>query len=247
MSTTDLVALHDHGDVVVVQLRRPDKRNALSTGLEQALLDAVRSPAVHAAGAVVVTGDQRAFSAGADTTELDSMTPPRIAAYYRTSGALYETVARLRQPTVAAITGYCLGGGLELALACDLRIAGEDAVFGFPEVGLGILPSSGGLTRVVRAVGPAVARELILLGERFGAAEAHRLHLVSRVVDGSKALDAAVELAGRLAAQPSLAVEWTKAAIDSAAESSTATSLLIEQLTYAALNRADAVDPQEDA
>lgn len=236
----DLVALHDHGDVVVVQLRRPEKRNALSTGLEQALLEAMGSAQVQRAGAVVLTGDERAFSAGADTSELTTMTPARIADYYRASGALYETVARLRQPTIAAITGYCLGGGLELALACDLRVAGVSAVFGFPEVGLGILPSSGGLTRVVRASGPAVARELMLLGDRFGAGEARRLRLVSRVVDDAKAVEEAVELAARLATRPALAVEWTKAAIDAAAESSAATSLLIEQLAYAALNRSDA-------
>lgn len=234
-----LVELHDHGEVVVVQLCRPEKRNALSTLLEQELLDAVRGERVQGAGAVVFTGDERAFSAGADTGELTEMTPERIAEYYRGSGALYDAVARLPRPTVAAISGYCLGAGLELALACDLRVAGKDAAFGLPEVGLGILPSSGGVTRLVRAVGPAVTRELVLLGERFDAAEARRLNLVSRVVAPAEVLATAVELAGRLAQQPPLAVQWTRAAIDAAAESSTATSLLVEQLAYAALNRTE--------
>jgi enoyl-CoA hydratase/carnithine racemase len=234
---SDLVQLHDYGDVVVVQLNRPTKLNALSTGLEQHLLDTVFTPAVQDAAAVVFTGSARAFSAGADTGELPAMTPERIAAYYRGGGSLYDVVGRLPQPTVAAISGWCLGGGFELALACDLRVADTTATFGLPEVSLGILPSSGGLTRLVRAVGPAVTRELVLLGERFGADEARRLGLVARVVPEGESLKTALDVAARLAAQPRLAVAWTKAAIDAAAESSASTSLLIEQLAYAALNR----------
>ncbi len=236
--TEPLVRLHEHEAVVVLQLNRPAKLNALSTALEQALLDAVRSEQVAAAKAVVFTGHERAFSAGADTSELHEMTPERIATYYRASGSLYEAVARLPQPTLAAISGYCLGAGFELALACDVRIADESAIFGLPEVGLGILPSSGGLTRLVRAVGTAVTRDITLFGERFPAVEAHRLGLVREVVGVGLALSGALDRAAYLAGQPALAMAWTKAAIDAAAESSAATSLLIEQLAYAALNRA---------
>lgn len=234
-----LVRLHEHGDVTVVRLDRPAKLNALSTALEQSLLDAIASPAVHRSRAVVFTGSAKAFSAGADTTELRTMTPHRIAAYYRGSGSVYEAVARLPQPTVAAVSGYCLGAGFELALACDIRVADGTAQFGFPEVGLGILPSSGGLTRLVRAVGPAVARTVVLFGERFGAAQAHRLGLVSEVVDDGQALGTALERAAQLAAKPALAVTWTKAAIDAVAESSSQTALLVEQFAYAALNRVE--------
>lgn len=233
-----LVQLHDHGDVVVVQLDRPAKLNALSTALEQQLLDAVTSARVASARAVVFAGSERAFSAGADTSELPQMTPDRIAAYYRGSGSVYEAVARLPQPTVAAISGYCLGGGFELALACDLRIAAEGATFGLPEVALGILPSSGGVTRLVRAVGAATTRDLVLCGDRFDAAEAHRLGLVREVIAPGEVDARALDLAKQLSALPPLAVAWTKAAIDAAAESSTATSLLVEQLAYAALNQA---------
>jgi len=236
--TSGAIQLHEHGDVVVVQLDRPAKLNALSTALEQALLDVVRSAAVHNSRAVVFTGSQKAFSAGADTSELPEMTPRKIAAYYRGSGSVYEAVAALPQPTVAAVSGYCLGAGFELALACDIRIADVTAQFGLPEVGLGILPSSGGLTRLVRAVGPAVTRDLVLFGERFPAEEAHRLGLVREVVEEGRALPTALERAAQLAKQPATAVAWTKAAIDAAAESSSSASLLIEQLAYAALNRA---------
>ncbi len=217
-----LVQVHHQGKVAVLQLNRPAKMNALSTAVEQALLDTLRTPAVRAAGAIVFTGSARAFSAGADTSELPEMTPERIAAYYRGSGSLYDVVARLGQPTLAAISGYCLGAGFELALACDVRIADESARFGLPEVGLGILPSSGGLTRLVRAVGPAIAREISLFGVR---------------VPAGQALAVALERAAFLAGQPAMALAWTKAAIDAAAESSAASSLLIEQLAYAALNR----------
>jgi enoyl-CoA hydratase/carnithine racemase len=233
------VQLHDHRPVVVVPQDRPEKLNALSTALEQELLDALRSDVVRRSRAVVLTGSARAFSAGADTGELADMTPERIAAYYRGSGAVYEVVAALPQPTVAAVSGYCLGAGFELALACDVRIADPSARFGLPEVGLGILPSSGGLTRLVRAVGPAVTRDLVLFGEPFPAAEAHRLGLVREVVDSGPALSVALKRAAQLAKQPAMAVAWTKAAIDAAVESSSAASLLIEQLAYAALNRAD--------
>lgn len=232
-----LVKLQHHGNVAVLQLNRPDKLNALSTALEQELIEALRSPAVAGAAAIVFTGSARAFSAGADTSELPDMTPERIAAYYRGSGSLYETVARLPQPTVAAVSGYCLGAGFELALACDIRIAEETASFGLPEVGLGILPSSGGLTRLVRAVGPAIAKEIILFGERFTAGEAHRLGLVREVVPAGEALSIALERAIVLAGQPAMAMAWIKAAIEVAAESSASASLLIEQLAYAALNR----------
>jgi enoyl-CoA hydratase/carnithine racemase len=238
-----LVELHDHGPVVVVQLARPAKLNALSTTLEQQLLDLLASERARSARALVITGSERAFSAGADTSELPEMTPERIAAYYRGSGSVYETVARLPQPTVAAISGYCLGGGFELALACDLRLADKNAVFGLPEVGLGILPSSGGVTRLARTVGAAVTRDLVLCADRFGADEAHRLGLVREVVPAGTVLDAALALAGRLATLPPLAVAWTKAAIDAAAESSAATSLLVEQLAYAALNQVPTQEP----
>lgn len=237
-SSAELVRLQEHGDVVVLQLNRPEKLNALSVALEQALLDALSSPAVASAKAVVITGSDRAFSAGADTSELPDMTPDRIAAYYRGSGSVYDAVARLPQPTVAAISGYCLGGGFELALACDIRIADEAAQFGLPEVALGILPSSGGVTRLVRMVGTARTKEIVLLGDRMPAGEAHRLGLVKDVVEQGTALATALDLAGRLASKPALAVAWTKAAIEAAAESSAATSLLLEQFAYAALNRA---------
>ena len=133
--------------------------------------------------------------------------------------------------------GYCLGGGLELALACDLRVADETAVLGFPEVGIGILPSSGGTARATRLLGAARAKELILLSDRIDAARALQLGLVSEVVPAGGALPRALELAQRLAAQPPLAVSLAKGAIDAAAESSRDAAILIERLAYGLLSQ----------
>ncbi len=185
---------------------------------------------------MVLRGMGRAFCAGADTAELGGM-PEDIARYYRGSGSVHEKLAALPQPTVAAISGYCFGGGFELALACDFRVADRTACFALPEVSLGILPSSGGVTRLVKAVGPARARELVLLGERFGSERALALGLITSEVPEGDALDPACELAGRLAKLPGHLLEWTTRAIDAAADAPTSVSLLVEQLVYAAVAR----------
>jgi enoyl-CoA hydratase/carnithine racemase len=226
-----------HGEVAVLTLRREAKLNALSTHLESRLLDAVRSDAVQGSRAVVITGGDKVFSAGADTGELREMTPEAIAEYYRSSGAVYETVAALPQPTVAAIAGYCLGGGFELALAADLRVADETAVFGLPEVGLGILPSSGGITRLVRAVGPARTRDLVLRGRRMSTVEAHSWGLLTEAVPPGEHLTTALTIAAELAGQPPLAVALAKQVITAATDAPRETALLLEQLAYATLNR----------
>ena len=144
------------------------------------------------ASALIIRGaGERAFSAGADTGELDVATPETALAYYERTGDVYEQLARLPVPSIAQIHGWCVGGGLELALACDLRVAAESARFWFPEVERGILPSSGGTARAVRALGPAVARRLILLGEKISARDALALGVIHEVVpDGEEAATA---------------------------------------------------------
>jgi enoyl-CoA hydratase/carnithine racemase len=232
------VDVERRGEAAVLTLQRPAKLNALSTALEQALLDALATKDVATSRVVVIAGAGRAFSAGADVTEIRDFDAKAIAAYYRGSGRVYEAVAGLPQATISAIHGYCLGAGLELALATDLRVADETAVFGVPEIDLGILPGSGGLVRLVRLVGPARAREMVLLGGRVEAADAQRYGLVTEVVPKGQALDRALALATRLAGKPALAVAIAKQAIEAAAESSTAAALLIERLAYGMLNPA---------
>ncbi|HEX6231122.1 MAG TPA: enoyl-CoA hydratase/isomerase family protein [Actinomycetota bacterium] len=231
----DLVTVRREGSVAVLTLDRPEKLNALSAALEEDLALAIASPEVVSSRGLVIEGNGRAFSAGADVTEMREQSPADVLAYYRTTGDVYERIADLAMPTIAAIHGYCLGGGLELALACDFRVADASAVFGLPEVAIGIVPSSGGLHRLVRAVGVARAKELVLLRDRFDADEAERFGLVTAVVPEGAAPARAIEIANELAQLPPPAVEVAKRAIDALGASGREASLLVERLAYAAL------------
>ncbi len=148
-----LVEIGREGEVAVLRLNRPEKLNAISSEVERALHDALDSEDVRTSGALVVAGNGRAFSAGADISEFEGRSPEDVLRYYRETGGVYEELAALPQPTIAAVHGYCLGGALELAVALDFRIADESAVFGFPEVSLGILASSGGASPSHAAAG----------------------------------------------------------------------------------------------
>jgi enoyl-CoA hydratase/carnithine racemase len=235
-----VVEIAREGEVAVLRLNRPEKLNAISSEMERRLHDALASDLVRTSGAVIVAGEGRAFSAGADISEFEGRSPEDVLRYYHETGGVYEELAALPQPTVAAVHGYCLGGALELALALDFRIADETAVFGFPEVSLGILASSGGLHRATRLFGPARAKELFLLAERFGADDARRAGVLTEVVEEGKALERALEVAARLAALPREAVAVTKQAIDAAAVAPREAALLIERLAYAALAQTQA-------
>jgi enoyl-CoA hydratase/carnithine racemase len=235
----DLVEVRREASACVLVLNRPEKLNAISAAVERELLDALESEEARSSGCIVLSGAGRAFSAGADLNEISRQDPAGIAAYYRETGDVYERVAAFPQPVIAAIHGYCLGGALELALAADFRVADETAVFGLPEVALGILPSSGGTHRLVRVVGPARAKELMLLRERFDAGEALRLGLLTELVEDGKALARALELAERIAALPPLAVSVTKQAADLLAESSRETGVALERIAYGMLAQTD--------
>jgi enoyl-CoA hydratase/carnithine racemase len=241
MSDSQSVEVRRDGAVCVVELRRVHKLNALSAVMEERLGAAIERPEVREARCVVFTGGERVFSAGADVTEFRDSDPASVMAYYRSHGDVYERIARLPQPTLSAIAGYCLGGGFELALATDLRIAEGSARFGLPEVGLGIVPGSGGLLRLTRAVGAARAKDLILRGRRFDTAEAHSFGLVTEITDDGGALQRALAIAAELSELPPLALQVAKRAIDLAAESSREAVVLMEQLAYGMLaNTADA-------
>jgi enoyl-CoA hydratase/carnithine racemase len=241
-----LISVRRDGPVCIVQLERPEKLNALSGALERELKTLLGEPELADSAAVVLTGSGRAFSAGADISEFSDRSPAAILAYYRATGGVYEAVAALAQPTFSAIHGYCLGGGLELALATDFRIADTTAVFGFPEVALGILPSSGGTHRVARLLGAAKAKELILLRDRLSADEALAAGLITEVVPAGTALERAVKLAHKLAALPPTAVAVTKSAIDAAADAPRDAAVLIERLAYGLLAQTEAAQQAAD-
>lgn len=242
-----LVTTRREDAVCVLTLTRPEKLNALSTALERELDATLRSDDVRGSRALVVAGEGRAFCAGADISEFKDRDLASILAYYRETGDVYERLADLPQPSVAAIQGWCMGGGLELALACDFRVADATARLGLPEVSIGIVPSSGGLLRITRLLGAARARELLLLRDHVDAAEAYRLGVVTEVVEAGAALGRAVELAEVLASRPPLAVEVARRAADVAADGSRDALLLIERLSYGALSGTRDADEAADA
>jgi enoyl-CoA hydratase/carnithine racemase len=240
----ELIELRRDGPTCVVTLRREQKLNAISGEVERQLCSALDSAELRDAACVVFTGGSRVFSAGADLNEMRGLDPASIVSYYEGTGDFAERVADLPQPTFSAIAGYCLGGGLELALATDFRIAEEGALFGLPEIGIGILPSSGGTHRLVRQLGPARAKELILLRDRVSAQDAHRIGLITELVGEGEALERALAEARRLAEMPRLAVRVTKRVIDSMAEGARGAELELERLAYGLL--AQTADADEE-
>jgi enoyl-CoA hydratase/carnithine racemase len=230
-----LVSTTRHGDVCLVRLQREAKLNALSAELAAELIAAIESDDVGTSRVVVIAGSPKAFSAGADLTEFTDPSPEETMRYYRDQGRIWELLPAIPQPSIAAITGWAIGGGLELALSADLRIADETARFGLPEVSLGILPSAGGMSRVVRLLGAARAKELILLGERFDAARALELGIVNKVVPAGEAEAAALDWAQRMAEQPQTALQVTRDLIDRSGEMSLAGSLAAEKLAQGML------------
>jgi enoyl-CoA hydratase/carnithine racemase len=230
-----LLDVRREGPICVLTFQREEKLNAISTAVERAMLDALAGPEVQEARCVVFAGGERAFSAGADLKEERDESPGGIDAYYRDTGDVYERIAALPQATFSAIEGWCLGAGFELALATDFRIASETAVFGLPEVELGIVPSSGGTYRLVRAVGPARAKEFLILRKRVDAPEAERLGILTEVTSEGEALARALELAHQVAELPPLAVAAAKQAANAIAESGREAGIMIERLAYAAL------------
>ncbi len=235
MHEKPLVSVRLEEATAVLTFDRDEKLNAISTEIETELGQALDLPQVAGAAASSSQESGRSFSAGADLSEPRDESLAGIEAYYRGSGAVYERIARLPQPSISAIHGYCLGGGLELALATDFRIADESAIFGLPEVELGILPSSGGAHRLVRLVGAPRAKELMLIRPRISASEAFAYNVVTEVVAAGNAVDRALELGAHIAELPEPAVTAIKAAADLMVESSRETSVLLERIAYAAL------------
>ncbi|HYK93955.1 MAG TPA: enoyl-CoA hydratase-related protein [Thermoplasmata archaeon] len=214
MAATELVGVKHDGDGVEILVLRHPPVNALSTALLAELdhrLTEIESDAQ--ARCVVLTGDGQYFSAGADLKELATMgldDAPRVVA---SGQALFSRLERFTHPVIASINGLAIGGGLELALACDLRIAGESAKLGAPETVYGLMPAYGGTQRLPRLVGPAKARELIFTGSLVPAAEAHRIGLVNKTVPAGQELRAARDMAHTIAQRAPKAVSGAKEAI----------------------------------
>ncbi|MBW3615300.1 MAG: enoyl-CoA hydratase/isomerase family protein [Actinobacteria bacterium] len=226
-----LVTLDRRDDgVAVVRLDRP-KMNALSRALLDELAEAAAQLVADPPGAVVVWGGERIFAAGADINDFDGPAAAReVAAAFATA---LDALASVPRVVIAAVTGYALGGGCELALACDFRVVADNAKLGQPEILLGIIPGGGGTQRLPRLVGVARAKELILSGRQVGADEALRIGLVDRVVPAGKAFGAAVAWASELAQGPVVAHGLAKQAIDAGLDLPLAAGVELERELFA--------------
>jgi enoyl-CoA hydratase len=218
--------------VALLTLDRPEVLNALDYETLRQLVEALEAlDADENVRASVITGaGERAFAAGADIKEMAGATP--ISLSVTNSFSRWERLRRIRKPVIAAVRGFALGGGCELAMACDLIVAGDDAVFGQPEIRIGIIPGAGGTQRLTRALGKAKAMEMILTGGQLSAAEAAERGLVSRVVAREQTLPDALGLAAEIAAQPPLAVMAAKEAVNRAFELSLEAGLEFERRNF---------------
>ncbi|MEF8818150.1 MAG: enoyl-CoA hydratase-related protein [Haloferacaceae archaeon] len=232
----ETVSVETDGDVATVVVDRPDRLNALNVETLGALSSAFDAAEDAGARAVVVTGaGEKAFVAGADIEHMSEMSTPEALAYAETGHDLCRQITEFPAPVIAAVNGYAFGGGCELALACDLRVASERALVGQTEIDLGIVPGWGGTQRLPRLVGDELARRMIFFGERVDASDANEYDLVGEVVAHDELDDRVDEMAADLAAKPRHALAAAKDALNATHESDLSSGLAYERRTFAGL------------
>ncbi len=237
MSYTSILT-ETRGRVSLITLNRPQALNALNRALMSELLDALTAFDADAAiGAIVITGSERAFAAGADIKEMADASPVDML----TNGfiELFDGMRHIKKPLIAAVSGFALGGGCELALSCDMIIASETAQFGQPEINLGVIPGAGGTQRLTRVLGKALAMEMILNNRTLSAEEARQFGLVNRVLPAEHMLDEALNLAAEIASRAPLAVRLAKEAVNQAFEGSLSEGLADERRLFYMLFASD--------
>jgi enoyl-CoA hydratase/carnithine racemase len=230
----EFVNLEVTENIGTIRLSRPPV-NALNDQVTEELADAARAAAADEVRAVIIYGGEKVFAGGADITVMAEAGYADMAARGTRLQASVNLLAALGKPVVAAITGYALGGGMEVALAADFRVAGERARLGQPEILLGIIPGAGGTQRLPRLIGPAKAKDLVFSGRMVNADEALRIGLVDQVVPDSDVYSAAVDMVKRYADGPALALRAAKQAIDAGLGVDLATGLELERVQFAAL------------
>jgi len=217
--------------VGLVRLNRPQALNALNSELLSEVMEALtefdKNPAI---GALIITGNERAFAAGADIKEM--MNATAIEMLQRDFISTFDTILTIKKPLIAAVSGWCLGGGNELAMSCDMIIASDTARFGQPEINLGVIPGAGGTQRLTRAVGKAIAMEMILNNRTLQASEALQYGLINRVVPVETYLEDALKLATEIASRAPVAVQFGKEAVNKAYELSLASGLEHERRAF---------------
>lgn len=222
---------HPATGVVILRMNRPEARNALNTQTRHELAQYFGDLAnANDVACVIVTGDERAFVAGADLKEMASVRPTQMTQ----SGAreMWKAIAEFPKPIIAAVNGFALGGGCELAMHADIIIAGENAIFGQPEVRVGIIPGGGGTQRLVRAVGKFRAMKILLTGEPVTASEALAMGLASEVVADDKVVQRAIEVAKTIAALPPIAIRHIKEVVLAGQDCPLDAALLLERRVF---------------
>lgn len=215
----------------LIRFNRPQQLNALNSAIMEELVSACelfdRDSAI---GAIVITGDERAFAAGADIKEMAEASAVDMLLTDRISK--WDRLRKVKKPIIAAVSGFCLGGGCELAMTCDMIVASESARFGQPEINIGVIPGAGGTQRLTRAVGKTIAMEMVLNGRFLLADEAYRFGLVNRVVPVEQCLGEALTLANEISARAPLAVRLGKEAVNQAFESFLSDGLADERRAF---------------
>lgn len=225
------VLLEREEPIAVVRLNRPEALNALSNQLMSELVGALENlDDDEAVRCIVIAGDEKAFASGADIGELSDPTPLEL--YFGGRIDKWDAIRSVRTPIVAAVSGYCLGGGCELAMACDLIVASETAQFGQPETNLGVMPGAGGTQRLTRAIGKSKAMDVILTGRFLAAREAEAAGLVARVVVAEAWLDEAKRIARTIAAKSPVGVRLAKEAVNQAFETNLRAGLDAERKAF---------------
>jgi enoyl-CoA hydratase len=225
------ILVETHQRVGLIRLNRPKALNALNSGLlrelNTALADFERDQEI---GAMVITGDERAFAAGADIKEMADASA--VEMLQRDHISAFDQIMRITKPVIAAVSGWCLGGGNELAMSCDMIIASETAKFGQPEINIGVIPGAGGTQRLTRAVGKAIAMEMVLNNRTLTAQEALAHGLVNRVVPVENHLEQALEFANQVALRAPLAIRLGKEAVNKAFETPLSEGLADERRAF---------------
>jgi len=225
------ILVETRGKVGLITLNRPKAMNALNDELLSELVQALQVfDAQEGIGAILITGNERAFAAGADIKAMAdaSLTDMLTGSFVE----LFDGLRKIKKPIIAAVAGYALGGGCELAMSCDMIVAAENARFGQPEVTIGVIPGAGGTQRLTHAVGKAVAMEMVLNNRMLSAVEALQYGLVNRVVPNERYLDEALVLAGEVAERAPLAVRMGKEAVNKAFELSLSEGLEVERRAF---------------
>ena len=231
MSPFETILTETHDRVGLVRLNRPKALNALNSTLIAELMDALEvfdsDPEI---GAMVVTGNERAFAAGADIKEMSGESS--VGMLLKDNISRFDRILDIKKPVIAAVSGWCLGGGNELAMSCDMIVASETARFGQPEINIGVIPGAGGTQRLTRAVGKAIAMEMVLNNRNLTAEEALQFGLVNRVVPVERCLEEALQLAAEIAGRAPLAVRLGKEAVNHAFESFLSDGLADERRSF---------------